>query len=141
MQFIKSILAATLLLAGCASTPNGPTVNVMPGVDRKGHVKPLELFAQDAAVCRNYAAADVEGGASRANWTQAAVAGGGTLLGAGLGAALGGGRGAAIGAGGGALAGATVSGLKSGADQNTLQKRYDMAYMQCMSTKGNRVAG
>lgn len=139
MKAIKSLaVAALVLVSACATTPPGPTVNVMPGLDTRGNPKPLALFQQDIAECRSFSAGQVDGGSSRANWIQVATAGGATLLGAGLGAAIGGGRGAAIGAGAGALGGATVGGLKSGADQDNLQKRYNSAYVQCMFTKGNR---
>ncbi len=65
----------------------------------------------------------------------------GTLLGAGLGAAVGGGRGAAIGAGAGALGGTLVGAGPSQQANYSLQQRYDLAYSQCMYTRGNQVPG
>ncbi len=68
----------------------------------------------------------------------------GTVIGAGLGAAIGAatgdpGIGAGIGAGSGLLAG-TLWGADSGqASGQEAQRRYDIAYQQCMYAKGNRV--
>ncbi|HEY0185270.1 MAG TPA: glycine zipper family protein, partial [Rhodopila sp.] len=64
-----------------------------------------------------------------------------TLLGAGLGAAIGGGRGAAIGAGAGALGGTAIGAGPSQNAQYSLQQRYDLAYAQCMYSRGNQVPG
>ena len=60
-------------------------------------------------------------------------------LGAGLGGAIGGGHGAGIGAASGAIAGTAVAGVGSSRELGTLQRRYDIAYSQCMYAKGNRV--
>jgi hypothetical protein len=126
----RPTLAGLLLIAGCASTPTGPTVQVMPAPGRT-----LSLFADDDTVCRHYAAGQVDGEAAKANWMQAAIAG------SGLGAAIGGGQGAAIGPGAGALGGTAVSAIPAGKAQTTLQDRYDMAYGQCQITHGNQVPG
>jgi hypothetical protein len=129
-------LSAVLLLSACASAPVGPTVAVMPPPG-----KPLSAFTYDDAVCRHDATGQVEGEAAYPNWMRLAVAGGGTLLGAGLGAAIGGGEGAAIGAGAGALGGTAVGTLPSGKAQARLQQRSDVAYSQCIFTRGNSVPG
>jgi uncharacterized protein YcfJ len=97
------------------------------------------VFSDDNTICKHYAAGEVEGEATRSDWMQLAIAGGGTLLGAGLGAAIGGGHGAAIGAGAGALGGSAVGLLPSSKAQKTTQERYDVAYGQCMAIRGNRV--
>jgi hypothetical protein len=138
MKTVTALALSALLLSGCATTPTGPgpSANVMPAKH-----KSLAAFTDDDTICRRYASGQVEGAATHANWMQAAVAGGGTILGAGLGAAIGGGRGAAIGAGAGALGGASVGGLTSAGDQRTLQQRYDVAYTQCQATRGNQVSG
>jgi hypothetical protein len=48
--------------------------------------KSLAAFSDDDTICKHYASAQVDGEAAHQNWMQAAIAGGGTLLGAGLGA-------------------------------------------------------
>ncbi len=137
-------LAALTALSGCAAPPLAPSVAVMPGPN-----KPFDVFQTDQAVCRQFADQQV-GGAQAANQTgtnQALVgAGVGTLLGAGLGAALGAasgnaGAGAAIGAGAGALGGTAVGASNAQQTQYSLQQRYDIAYEQCMYSRGNQVPG
>lgn len=137
-------LAALTALSGCAAPPLGPSVAVMPGPN-----KPFDVFQTDQAVCRQFAEQQV-GGAQAANQTgtNQAVTGAavGTLLGAGLGAAIGAaggnaGRGAAIGAGAGAVGGTAVGASQAQNTQYTLQQRYDIAYQQCMYSRGNQVPG
>ena len=130
------IAAAMVLLAGCVSTPAGPTVAVMPA-----HNKSLAAFHDDQVLCKNSASEEVAGEASHADWMQAAVAGGGTLLGAGIGAVAGGGQGALIGAGVGAAGGSAASYIPASKSEKTIQERYDVAYSQCMFMRGNRVPG
>jgi hypothetical protein len=70
----------------------------------------------------------------------------GTALGALAGAALGSaaghmGTGAAIGAGTGLVAGSAVGTGNARAAGGSLQARYDTVYAQCMSAKGNQIAG
>jgi hypothetical protein len=125
-------LPALLLISAGVSTPTGPTVAVMPP-----YGKPLGMFQDDDTVCRPFASVQVEGEAAHANWMHAAIAGGGTLLGAGLGAAIGGGQGA----GAGALGGTAISAIPSSRAQTTIQDRYDIVYDQCMFTRGNPVPG
>jgi hypothetical protein len=134
MRIYIPTLSALLLVTACASTPSGPTVAVMPPSG-----KPLGMFQDDDTVCRHYAAGQVDGDAAHANWMQTAVGAGGMILGAGLGAAIGGGHGAAIGAGAGALGGAAVGAVPAGKAQASLQERYDVAFSQCMVTRGNHV--
>jgi uncharacterized protein YcfJ len=129
-------LSALLVLAGCASTPQGPTVAVMPGPN-----KPFEVFQQDQILCKDYANTQVTGQAERANQRALGAAAIGTVLGAGLGAAVGGGRGAAIGAGSGAVVGTGIGASNSYDANMSLQQRYDIAYQQCMYSKGNQVPG
>jgi len=125
-----------LLLDGCAQTPLGPTVAVMPAPG-----KPFDVFASDQAICKQFADSQVAGGAQAANNQQVGTAVLGTLLGAGLGAAIGGGRGAAIGAASGALGGTAVGAAPASQANMSLQQRYDIAYAQCMYTRGNQVPG
>ena len=127
-------LSASMLMAGCAMTPMGPTAQVYP---QRG--KPFEVFQQDQYVCKQYAQGQVAGQAERAN--QLAVGGAvlTTVLGAGLGAAVGGGHGAAIGAASGAALGGGIGAGASGNAQGGIQGQYDNAYVQCMVSKGNVV--
>ena len=135
-QSVLSGLCAVLLLQGCAETPLGPTVQVMPPP-----TKPFEIFQQDDASCRQFSTNQVAGQAERENNRAVGAAFLGTVLGAGLGAAVGGGRGAAIGAGSGAIVGTGVGAGGSGATQGSIQQQYDIAYSQCMYSKGNIVPG
>lgn len=112
----------------------GPTVPVMPGQN-----KSLQAFQADESVCEGFASQRVAGGAEAANNTAIGEGILGTALGAGLGAAVGGGRGAAIGAASGAVVGTGVGANTSAGAQYSLQHRYDIAYAQCMQTKGNKV--
>ncbi|MCX5736340.1 MAG: glycine zipper family protein [candidate division NC10 bacterium] len=131
---------AVATLSGCAAWPTGPSVMVLPTAG-----KPFEQFQAEDALCRQWAAQQI-GGVSGAPATQQTAVGAavGTVVGAGLGAAIGSasgnaGAGAAIGAGTGLLMG-TAAGAN--ADQLTggeAQRRYDMAYQQCMYAKGNQV--
>jgi outer membrane lipoprotein SlyB len=126
--------SAALLLAGCASTPMGPTVRAMPPQG-----KSFDQFAMEQATCKQYAADQVRGQAERANTTGILEGVAGTALGAGLGAAVGGGQGAAIGAASGAVVGTAVGASTSGHEQKSIQRQYDDAYLQCMASKGNNV--
>ena len=131
-----AVLLPAAALVGCAQTPFGPTVQVMPGPH-----KSFEAFASDGQYCKSYSQSQVAGQAQAVN--NQAVGGAllATALGAGLGAALGGGNGAAIGAASGAGLGTGVSADASANAQAGIQAQYDNAYAQCMYTKGNQVAG
>src|SRR5208282_3081267 len=105
---------ALLVLTGCATIPNGPSVRVLPGEG-----KTFEEFQADDAVCRQWAGQSIgispQETVNRNAVTGAAV---GTAVGAGVGALLGAatghaGAGAAIGAGSGLLVG-TASGAEAG---------------------------
>ena len=128
-------VAAAIALAACASTPTGPSVAVMPGSG-----KSFDQFNQDDATCRSYASNQIAGAADAAN--NKAVESGviGTLIGAAAGAAIGGNhQGAAVGAGTGLLVGSAAGSNASAAGSYSLQRRYDIAYEQCMYAKGNSV--
>ena len=87
MRLIKlpaTMLVPVLLLSACASEPLGPTIPVMPAPG-----KPFQAFQEDQVLCKQNAAAQVQGGAQQANNRQVGTAIVGTLLGAGLGAAMG----------------------------------------------------
>jgi len=138
---VCSIAALGLLLAGCAQTPMGPTVQVMPGPG-----KTFDVFQADQGTCKGYAQNAVQGQADAAN--QQAVGAGvlGTVIGAGLGAAVGAaggnaGAGAAVGAGVGSATGAGVGAQNSANAQMSIQQQYDNAFAQCMYSKGEQVPG
>jgi len=124
------------LLAGCASAPTGPRVQVLPAPN-----KPFPVFQQEDASCRQFAQQQSAGAAESANNSQLGSAAIGTVLGAGLGAAIGGGRGAAIGAGAGALGGTAYGTNAAERGTYTAQQLYDNAYTQCMYSYGNQVPG
>ncbi len=135
-------LLAVLALSGCATIPAGPSVMVLPAQG-----KPFEQFQADDGICRQWAGQQVGAAPSdTANQNVATSAVVGTVLGAGLGAAIGAASGnpaigAAIGAGSGALGG-TLVGVNSGyAAGYEVQRRYDIAYQQCMYAKGNQIPG
>jgi OmpA family protein len=137
---ILSVSASLLLLTACATVPTGPSVMVLPG-----NGKSFEQFQADDAVCRQWALQQT-GTTPNEAATASAVTGAavGTAVGAGLGAAIGAASGspatgAAVGAGAGLLGGTAVgAGNAYGADVS-VQRRYDIAYMQCMYSKGNQV--
>lgn len=129
------------MLAGCAATPMGPMVQVMPGPG-----KSFDTFQADQASCKVYAENQVRGQAEAAN--QRAVGAGvlTTVVGAGLGAAVGSaygnaGGGAAIGAASGAGTGAAIGAGSSSNEQMGIQQQYDNAFSQCMYAQGEQVPG
>lgn len=135
----KALLLVTplLVLAGCASLPSGPRVAVMPAPG-----KPLDLFSMEDRQCRNYADQAIgiaPRDAAAQNMVGSAIVG--TAIGAAVGGLAGGNQGAATGAAVGMVAG-TASGSSqaayAGADA---QRRYDIAYQQCMYAKGNQLPG
>ena len=131
-----TIPALTLvLLTGCASIPPGPRVAVMPGTG-----KSFEQFTADDRVCRTHAEQSIGANVNQAGANDV-VAGAalGTVVGATAGALLGGHRGAEGGAGAGLLMGSLVGAGNGGTVQRATQRRYDIAYEQCMYSKGNQL--
>jgi len=133
-------IAAGLMLAGCVTVPTGPNVMVLPG-----YGKDFEQFRVDDAVCRQWALQQTGTTTNKAS-TEAAVGGAavGTVVGAATGAAVGAAygepaTGAAVGSGVGLLGGTAVGADRGASAQWTVQRRYDIAYMQCMYAKGNQV--
>ncbi|MEF8700679.1 MAG: YMGG-like glycine zipper-containing protein [Candidatus Accumulibacter sp. UW20] len=132
-------LAATFLMGGCMSVPTGPTVMVLPGQQ-----KSLEQFRSDDIACQQYALTLVtpagDAAVNRAAGTTAASTAIGAVAGAVIGSASGqAGQGAAIGAGTGLLFGSAAGGNTVYLSSYDLQRRYDVAYVQCMYTRGNQV--
>jgi len=131
-----SSVTALAVLAGCAMQPVGPTISVFPAP-----YKPFDVFLADQDECQGYAASRVAGGAQAANNRALGAAAVGTALGLALGAATGDGRAASFGAAGGAAVGTAVGASESDQANFSLQRRYDIAYAQCMYAKGNQVPG
>ena len=128
--------SALLLLGACASTPMGPTVQVLPSPS-----KPFEVFQQDQVDCKQYAQAQVSGQADAANQKAVGTAVIGAALGTVLGAAVGNSRGAGVGAGAGAVVGTSAAAGQTGHAQRSIQEQYNNAFVQCMYSKGNQVPG
>jgi len=135
-------LPIVVFLSACTTLPSGPNVMVLPGVG-----KPFDQFQVDDMVCRQYAQGQI-GITPEQGGTQRTVGGAviGTLLGAAAGAAIGAAAGspdvgAAVGAGTGLLMGSAAGAEAGSAASGSLQRRYDVAYVQCMYAKGNQVPG
>ena len=136
------VLLGVVVLGGCATVPTGPSVTVLPGPG-----KPFEVFQSDDALCRQWAEQQI--GVSPNEAANKNLAGGaaiGTLAGAALGAAIGAasghpGTGAAVGAASGLIAGTAAASGPAYATRWELQRRYDIAYQQCMYSKGNQIPG
>jgi hypothetical protein len=132
---VRAVFIGTILLCSCATVPDGPSVMVMPGKH-----KTFDQFRIDDLDCRQYAHYQI--GGKSAN--QAAVESGvataaiGTAIGAAAGALFNGSRGAGVGAGVGLIGGSLIGAGSADASSYGLQHRYDMAYQQCMYSKGNQ---
>ena len=133
-------VVGALLLTACASVPTGPSVMVLPGSGKN-----FEQFQADDAMCRQWALQQTGTTANKAA-TENTVGGAvvGTLVGAALGAAIGAAAGspatgAAVGAGAGLLGGTAVGAGNAQGASMSVQRRYDVAYMQCMYLKGNQI--
>lgn len=129
-------LAVALLLAACATVPDGPSVMALPGTG-----KGLEQFRTDDAYCRQFALQQSGGRSADQNAVDSGVrsAAVGTLLGAAAGAAMGGHEGAGVGAGTGLVVGGLAGTEAAERSAYGTQQRYDIAYVQCMYEKGHRV--
>jgi hypothetical protein len=139
---ILLILLPLMALVGCATMPNGPTAQVVPGPG-----KTFEQFQADDAACRQWAGQQIgqspQQNANQDTVTGAAVGtGAGAILGALIGSTSGhAGTGAAVGAGSGLLVGTAVGANAGQASGMEAQRRYDIAYQQCMAAKGNHLPG
>ena len=142
MNYARSFVSLLLvvMLTGCATVPPDPSVMVLPAPG-----KSFEEFQSEDANCKWWASQQ-SGLSAQETVNQNTVSGAvvGTVIGAGLGAAIGAisgnpGMGAAVGAGSGLLGG-TISGASAGQGYAwEAQRRYDIAYQQCMYSKGNQV--
>jgi hypothetical protein len=136
-RFRLSVVAVTLALAACVSTPTGPSVMALPGSG-----KSFDQFRLDEMDCRQYSSSQVGGETANQATTDSAVKSGalGALLGGVAGAAIGGdSRGAATGAGVGLLGGAAIGSDAARGSGGEVQRRYDNAFVQCMYAKGHKV--
>ncbi len=135
MKYFVLSLAFVGILTGCASMPNGPSVAVMPPPG-----KPFEIFAAEDNMCRQFAQNSIGTTAGQAATdSEAKSIAAGTAIGAVAGALGGGRQGVGSGAAMGMLGGAAMG---SGAAQYSgreAQRRYDIAYEQCMYAKGNQL--
>jgi hypothetical protein len=139
---LSLLFLAAVVMSGCATVPTGPSVTVLPGPG-----KSFEVFQSDDFACRQWA--EQQTGISPGNAANQNLAGGaalGTLIGAGLGAAVGAaygnaGAGAAIGAASGLVGGTAMATGPAYAAGYEVQRRYDVAYQQCMYAKGNQIPG
>jgi len=136
---MKRLLAplAMLVAAGCATPPPaGPSIMVLPGSG-----KSFEQFRYDDHECRQYATAQTGGATTQqaANDSALKSAAVGTAVGAAAGGLLGGSSGAGAGAGMGLAVGALAGTDAANVSAYSLQRRYDIAYEQCMYAKGNQV--
>ncbi|MFI5350908.1 MAG: hypothetical protein ACHQ2Z_15280 [Elusimicrobiota bacterium] len=116
--------------------PRGPDVAVMPGPG-----KTLEQFQNDDRVCRQYADNSLGPGTNAGAASMAQGAGVGAGVGAVAGTALSGGRpgGTVGGAVWGLLLGSAVGASNAAPAERQAQRRYDIAYEQCMSSRGNKI--
>lgn len=139
-KFLPIALVAALHLSACATTPTGPGVMVMPAPG-----KSFDQFRQEDSNCRVWAEQQI-GISPQTIANQNTISGAaiGTAIGAGAGALIGAttgnaGAGAAIGGAGGLLIGTSAGADAGQATGHEAQKRYDIAYMQCMYSYGNQV--
>jgi hypothetical protein len=144
MRHTRKLFSVLLLLVltGCATVPSGPSVMVFPAQG-----KPFDQFQAEDANCKWWASQQ-SGLSAQETVNQNTVSGAvvGNIIGAGLGAAIGAisgnpGMGAAVGAGSGLLGG-TISGASAGQGYAwEAQRRYDIAYQQCMYAQAWVLAG
>jgi len=138
-RFTRSVVLTASVLASltaCVSAPTGPTIAIMP---REG--KPFEVFQQEDQQCREFATnavKDTSNAALKDAVTSAAVA---AALGAAAGAVIGGGSHTNVGTGAGVglLGGAAIGAMNASGKENQAQTQYNIAYQQCMYSKGNQV--
>ena len=136
MWRLIGLVSALIFLSGCASIPDGPSVMVLPGSGQT-----FDQFRGDDVQCRQYAMfqiGEVSPNDASIN-SGVATAAVGTVVGAAAGAAFAGGAGAAIGAGSGLVAGSAIGAGAASSSRYNTQQRYDIAYIQCMYSKGHQV--
>ncbi len=133
MRIVPAVAASALLiLCGCVTQPVGPSFEAMPGSGKN-----LQAFDADDGYCQGYAGDRVAGRVKDANDHVAGSTILGTAIGVGLGAAVGNTEGAIVGGTTGGLIGGSAS--DPGYHQYDVQRAYDAAYAQCMTSRGNAV--
>jgi hypothetical protein len=135
-------ISIPLALGACAAVPpSGPSTMVLPA---KG--KSFDQFQQENATCKQFASQQTgyktPAQASDESGVKSAAVG--TGVGAAAGAAIGAAAGnplvgAAIGAGSGLLVGGAAGVGNAQVSSAELQRRYDIAYQQCMYAQGNQL--
>jgi len=136
MKYSILTLAFLGTLAGCATIPNGPSVAVMPAPG-----KSFEQFNAEDDVCRQFAQKSIGTSASdAATDSEVKSIAVGTAIGA-VAGVLGGGNHSSAGSGAavGMLGGAAMGSGAAQASGREAQRRYDIAYEQCMYAKGNQL--
>ena len=130
------VVVAALGLAGCVSMPTGPSIAVLPGTGKN-----FDEFRFDDGGCKQFAYDQIGGQTAARAQESSGVASAaiGTAVGALAGAAIGGSHGAAVGAGVGLVGGTVAGSGAANASGYEAQRRYDIAYQQCMYSKGHRV--
>jgi hypothetical protein len=136
INFEVTLALSALLLAACASVPNGPSAMALPGTGKN-----FDQFRYDDTSCRQFAHDQIGGKTvnQAANDSFAGSAIVGTVLGAAIGAAAGGDNGAGVGAATGLFVGSLIGVDEANASSYGAQRHYDNAYIQCMYAKGHRV--
>ncbi len=127
-------LCGLLGLIGCATPPPGPRVAIMPTPG-----KPLELFSEEDQYCRGYAQQSIGQSTSASNEAAVGAVVVGTVMGAAVGSMMSTRRhdNTAAGAAAGLAMGTAAGAGQSAAGGESAQRRYDIAYEQCMVTKNN----
>ncbi|MGA8147960.1 MAG: YMGG-like glycine zipper-containing protein [Gallionellaceae bacterium] len=102
--------------------------------------KPFDLFVAEDRECRQFAQQSIGMSPSQAA-TESAVksVAVGTAIGAAAGALAGGHEGAGSGAAVGMVGGAAIGSSAANYSGHEAQRRYDIAYEQCMYAKGNQL--
>ena len=141
MYLRNTVLSVSMgaLLAACASIPTGPSVAVMPGPG-----KPFDQFQVDNAICRQFAEQQIGVNPNEVAQQQVVTgAAAGAAIGAASGALMGQGHDGSTGsmAGAGLIVGSAAGAGAAAQSTMTLQRRYDIAYQQCMYAKGNLIPG
>src|SRR5476649_407676 len=133
LKISAAVVLAALVLGGCATAPTGPSVMVYPGSG-----KSFDQFRADERDCRQYAYNEIGGDAAAQNVNNSAATSAvvGTAIGALAGAAIGGHNAAGVGAGVGLIAGSSAGANQDARCSYSMQRRYDMSYLQCMYSKG-----
>jgi len=140
---MKRLISITVLmtpllatLVACVSAPTGPTIAVMP---REG--KPFEVFQQEDQQCRGFAANSIKDSSNAALKDAATSAAVAAALGAAAGAVIGGGSHTNVGTGAGVglLGGSAIGAMNASGKESQAQTQYNIAYQQCMYSKGNQV--